>query len=128
MTNSPPSDCPFCSVPADRVRETSVYGFTVDDAFPVSLGHSLVIVNRHVESFFELTKVEMACLVDLLHAVKQRLDKTLMPSGYNVGVNVGPLAGQTVMHVHIHLIPRYAGDAPDPSGGVRNIIPGKGRY
>jgi len=92
------------------------------------LGHSLIIVNRYVENFCELTQEEMACLMNLLRTVKQRLDKSVMPTGYNVGVNVGAVAGQTVMHVHIHLIPRYPDDAPDPSGGVRNIIPGRGRY
>jgi diadenosine tetraphosphate (Ap4A) HIT family hydrolase len=128
MSNLPPSDCPFCSIPADRLRETSAKGFVVDDAYPVSLGHSLVIAKRHVENFFELTNEEIACLVNLLHAVRERLDKSLMPAGYNIGVNLGMAAGQTVMHVHIHLIPRYPGDVPNPRGGVRNLMPGKGGY
>jgi diadenosine tetraphosphate (Ap4A) HIT family hydrolase len=115
-------------MPAERIREKDAHGFVVDDAFPVSPGHSLVIVNRHVESFFELTEEEVRSLMHLLQTVRRRLDKSLIPAGYNIGVNVGPAAGQTVKHVHIHLIPRYPGDTPNPIGGVRNIIPGKGAY
>jgi diadenosine tetraphosphate (Ap4A) HIT family hydrolase len=115
-------------MPADRIREKGAHGFVVDDAFPVSPGHSLVIVKRHVENFFELSEGEVACLMNLLHAARRRLDKSLMPAGYNIGVNVGPTAGQTVMHVHIHLIPRYPGDVEEPFGGVRNVIPNCGLY
>lgn len=115
-------------MPADRIRERGAHGFVVEDAFPVSPGHSLVIANRHVENFFELTEEELACLMKLLDAARRRLDESLKPAGYNIGVNIGPAAGQTVMHVHIHLIPRYPGDSPNPIGGVRNILPGKGAY
>jgi diadenosine tetraphosphate (Ap4A) HIT family hydrolase len=115
-------------MPAERIRERSTHGFVVDDAFPVSPGHALVIVNRHVSNFFELTEEEAACLMNLLHAVRERIDKSLMPAGYNIGINIGPAAGQTIMHVHIHLIPRYPGDSPNSIGGVRNILPGKGVY
>jgi diadenosine tetraphosphate (Ap4A) HIT family hydrolase len=115
-------------MPAERIREKGAHGFVVDDAFPVSPGHSLVIVDRHISNFFELTEEEVACLMSLLHTVKRRLDKSLMPAGYNIGANVGAAAGQTVEHVHFHLIPRYAGDIQNPIGGVRNILPGKGVY
>jgi diadenosine tetraphosphate (Ap4A) HIT family hydrolase len=100
----------------------------VADAFPVSAGHTLVIPRRHVTSFFELTEGEVVAVYELLRRVKVRLDGELKPGGYNVGVNVGAVSGQTVGHVHVHLIPRYPGDVPDPVGGVRNVIPGKGRY
>lgn len=115
-------------MPAHRIRETDVHGFAVDDAFPVSPGHSLIIVNRHVESFFDLTEDEVPCLMNLLQAVRRRLDKSHMPVGYNIGVNNGTAAGQTIMHVHIHLIPRYAGDVQEPFGGVRNVLPNSGPY
>lgn len=115
-------------MPADRIREKSAHGFVVDDAFPVSPGHSLVIANRHVENFFDLSEEEVGSFVKLLHVVRQRLDKILMPAGYNIGVNIGAAAGQTVMHVHIHLIPRYSGDVEEPFGGVRNVIPNCGLY
>jgi diadenosine tetraphosphate (Ap4A) HIT family hydrolase len=115
-------------MPQERIREACESGFVVDDAYPVSRGHTLVISLRHVPSFFDLKPDEMTALLALLHRAKRRLDGALNPDGYNVGVNVGQSAGQTVMHTHIHLIPRYAGDNPDPTGGVRNVIPGKGNY
>jgi diadenosine tetraphosphate (Ap4A) HIT family hydrolase len=98
------------------------------DGYPVSPGHTLVVPVRHVSDFFELTTAEVASVAELVSAMKERLDRGYAPDGYNVGVNVGTAAGQTVFHVHIHLIPRYAHDVPDPVGGVRNVIPGCGRY
>ena len=128
MSDSGSSDCPFCSMPSDRLLEQCEHAFVIDDAFPVSLGHTLIISKRHTPSVFDLTGDELASLLRLLDSSKQRLDQSLKPDGYNIGVNVGGAAGQTVSHVHVHLIPRYSGDVPDPTGGVRNIIPGKGRY
>jgi diadenosine tetraphosphate (Ap4A) HIT family hydrolase len=128
MEDSLPNDCPFCSMPAERIREVGSHGFVVDDAFPVTPGHTLVISRRHTSSVFDLTLEEMTSLLTLLDSAKKRLDRSLKPNGYNVGVNVGEAAGQTVWHVHLHLIPRYFGDTPDPSGGVRHVIPSKGRY
>jgi diadenosine tetraphosphate (Ap4A) HIT family hydrolase len=128
MSASRPSDCPFCYVGAERIVEANPAALAVADAFPVAAGHTLIIPRRHVTSFFELTGEEVAAIHELLCRVKDHLDKRRKPGGYNVGVNVGAVAGQTVAHVHIHLIPRYAGDVPDPVGGVRDIIPGKGRY
>ena len=87
-----------------------------------------MITRRHVASPFELTAQEIAEIVQLAPSARDRLDRTLRPSGYNVGINVGKDAGQTVMHVHVHLIPRYPGDTADPTGGVRNVIPGQGQY
>jgi diadenosine tetraphosphate (Ap4A) HIT family hydrolase len=115
-------------MPLERIREACKYAFVVDDAFPVSPGHTLVVLRRHTADFFDLTREETASLLQLLWRARIRLDSSLKPSGYNIGVNVGQAAGQTVMHVHVHLIPRYVGDTPNPIGGVRNVIPGKGGY
>jgi diadenosine tetraphosphate (Ap4A) HIT family hydrolase len=128
MSASAPTDCPFCHLPEERIIERNAHAFVVDDAFPVSPGHSLVILRRHAASFFDLTAEELAAMHDLLCRLEHRLGSTLRPHGYNIGVNVGEAAGQTVMHLHVHLIPRFAGDVVDPRGGVRNVIPGMGPY
>jgi diadenosine tetraphosphate (Ap4A) HIT family hydrolase len=128
MNASNPGDCPFCQVPEARVIESNSHALAIADAFPVSPGHTLIIPRRHVASFFELTGAEVLAIHELLGDLRLRLDDSLHPPGYNVGINVGTAAGQTVMHAHVHLIPRYRGDVPDPVGGVRNIIQGKGRY
>jgi diadenosine tetraphosphate (Ap4A) HIT family hydrolase len=128
MNESRPSDCPFCRLPAERILESNAYALAVADAFPVTPGHTLIIPRRHATSFFELTTDEVLAVHELLCQGKNRLDRTSNPDGYNIGVNVGVTAGQTVMHVHVHLIPRYQGDVDDPRGGVRNVIPGCGRY
>ncbi len=128
MNDCRPNDCPFCCLPADRILDSTPEALAVADAFPVSAGHTLVISRRHVASFFELTEDEVAAVHLLIRRMKDRLDESLKPGGYNIGINVGTVAGQTVAHVHVHLIPRFAGDVPDPVGGVRNIFPGRGRY
>ncbi len=128
MSDLRPSDCPFCWLPAERILETNARALAVPDAFPVSAGHSLVIPRRHVVTFFDLTKEEVSAVHELLCWLKDRLDDNLKPEGYNIGINVGAASGQTISHVHVHLIPRYAGDVMEPVGGVRNIIPSKGRY
>jgi diadenosine tetraphosphate (Ap4A) HIT family hydrolase len=121
-------DCPFCQLPAQRVLDSNAHALAVADAFPVSPGHTLIISRRHVADFFELTEGEEAAVHELLCRMKDRLASTLKPDGWNIGVNVGTVAGQTVLHVHVHLIPRYPGDVADPVGGVRNVIPGRGHY
>jgi diadenosine tetraphosphate (Ap4A) HIT family hydrolase len=128
MSDFKPIDCPFCRLPAERVLETNAQALAVADAFPVSAGHTLVIPRRHATSIFELTEDEVVAVYEILGRMKDRLDESLKPGGYNIGINVGAASGQTVAHVHVHLIPRYAGDVVDPVGGVRNIIPGRGRY
>jgi diadenosine tetraphosphate (Ap4A) HIT family hydrolase len=128
MSEFKPNDCPFCWLSADRILASSDLALAVADAFPISGGHTLIIPRRHVKSFFELTEDEVVAVHQLLRRMKDRLDETLKPGGYNLGVNVGAVAGQTVAHVHVHLIPRYAGDVANPVGGVRNIIPGCGHY
>jgi len=98
------------------------------DAFPVSPGHTLIIGRRHAPDFFELSAAEVGAIIELLARMRQRLVTQRATSAFNVGINVGSSAGQTVMHAHVHLIPRYLGDTLDHTGGVRNVIPGKGNY
>jgi diadenosine tetraphosphate (Ap4A) HIT family hydrolase len=123
-----PLRCPFCTIPPDRVLFESDTALAIRDAFPVSPGHTLVIPKRHVASLFDCTEAEQSALLKLLNLVRMDVDREFQPAGYNVGVNDGVAAGQTVMHLHMHLIPRYAGDAPDPRGGVRWVLPEKAAY
>jgi diadenosine tetraphosphate (Ap4A) HIT family hydrolase len=120
--------CPFCSLPASRVLGQNEYAVWIRDGFPVSPGHSLVIPKRHVRSFFETSSEEKRALFDLLDAAKAAAQDELHPDGYNIGINDGASAGQTVPHLHVHLIPRFDGDLPDPRGGVRWVIPHKADY
>ena len=120
--------CPFCSLPAERVVAQGSHTVTIRDAYPASPGHTLVIARRHVESFFDATADEQAGILAAVAEARLALDAELHPDGYNVGVNVGVAAGQTVMHVHVHVIPRFTGDTPNPRGGVRHCIPGRGNY
>lgn len=120
--------CPFCCVQSIDVIIENNFHQVIRDRFPVSLGHSLIIPKRHVASLFELTMEEFNALHELLHITKNQLDKQYQPAGYNVGVNVGAAAGQTVFHLHVHVIPRYEGDTADPRGGIRWIFPEKADY
>jgi len=124
-----PPPCPLCQRLAlpDLLAENEL-AVAVKDAFPVNPGHALIVPRRHVEGFFELTADEQAALWRLLPLVKERLDARHAPAGYTVGVNVGAAAGQTVGHVHVHLIPRYAGDVEDPRGGVRWVVPARAAW
>jgi diadenosine tetraphosphate (Ap4A) HIT family hydrolase len=98
------------------------------DKYPVTPGHLLLITRRHVSGFFEASAMERSALFDLLVAGKALLDEQFQPDGYNIGVNAGATAGQTIMHLHVHLIPRYRGDVADPRGGVRGVIPTRQHY
>ncbi len=122
------TDCPFCTLPTDRIISESDYTLTIRDDFPVSEGHTLIIPKRHVQSFFELKAIEKAAVLQALDEAKEFLDNEYSPDGYNIGINDGEAAGQTVMHLHVHLIPRYKGDMKDPRGGVRWIFPEKAKY
>jgi diadenosine tetraphosphate (Ap4A) HIT family hydrolase len=102
--------------------------YSARDSYPVSPGHTVVIPKRHVASFFDLTPGEVNACMELITEQRKLLDEEFNPDGYNVGVNIGPAAGQSVLHVHIHIIPRYKGDVENPQGGVRHVIPGKGHY
>jgi diadenosine tetraphosphate (Ap4A) HIT family hydrolase len=128
MTASTANDCPFCRVPEERIIECNPHAFALADGFPVSPGHTLIVARRHVADFFELADAEMIAVIALLRSARDRLLAALRPDGFNIGANAGAAAGQTVFHVHVHLIPRFAGDVPYPEGGIRNLIPGKGRY
>lgn len=98
------------------------------DVYPVSPGHTLVVTRRHVATYFDASEAEQAALWQLVGQVKGALDRERGPDGYNVGFNAGIVAGQTVMHVHVHVIPRYRGDMDDPRGGVRGVIPARQKY
>jgi superfamily II DNA or RNA helicase/diadenosine tetraphosphate (Ap4A) HIT family hydrolase len=119
---------PFLSVPPAEWLASNALAFAIRDRFPVSPGHTLVIPRREVATYFDATPDEKAALWTLVEDVKARLDLELRPDGYNVGFNAGEASGQTVMHVHLHVIPRFRGDVADPRGGVRHVIPGRGNY
>jgi diadenosine tetraphosphate (Ap4A) HIT family hydrolase len=122
------SKCVFCQLPRERIVDENEHAVLILDGFPVSPGHSLIVPKRHVGSFFELSAPERQALLGLLDIAHSRLRDSHKPDGFNVGINDGAAAGQTVSHLHIHLIPRYAGDQPDPRGGVRWVIPEKADY
>jgi diadenosine tetraphosphate (Ap4A) HIT family hydrolase len=120
--------CPFCCLPEGRVLFRNGAAVAFRDAYPLTPGHMLVIPVRHVSSFFETTPSERLAMLGVLDAAKQELEVRFSPAGYNIGINDGAAAGQTVGHLHVHLIPRYLGDQSDPRGGVRRIIPDKADY
>ena len=120
--------CPFCTLPLERIIDSNDLALVIRDGYPVSPGHALVIPKRHIGSWFEITQAEQQALLDLLTKAKAILETEFKPDGYNIGINDGPNAGQTVPHLHMHLIPRYKGDQEDPRGGVRWIIPEKAKY
>lgn len=124
----PEKPCVFCHLPPQRIEFANAKGMVIRDAFPISQGHTLIIPRRHVGSFFDIDAEERDALLRLLDEAKRRLDKEFKPDGFNIGINDGAAAGQTIAHLHIHLIPRYAGDREDPRGGVRWINPGKAKY
>lgn len=126
--NEAPKPCPFCALPHHRIIGENKFSVLIRDGFPVSTGHSLVIPKRHVRSFFELTTEERTAMFSLLDEARSAAAQEFEPDGFNIGINDGPAAGQTVPHLHIHLIPRYEGDLPDPRGGVRWVIPSKADY
>jgi diadenosine tetraphosphate (Ap4A) HIT family hydrolase len=121
--------CPFCE--KIKQHETLVkneFAAAFFDATPLSPGHTLVVPRRHESDFFLLTEAEESALWRIVRTVHGQLETQYAPHGYNVGVNIGRAGGQTVEHVHVHLIPRYHGDVDDPRGGIRWIIPAKARY
>ena len=123
------SGCPFCEMPGDRLVSENELAYAIRDAFPVTPLHTLLIPKRHVQGYFELDSAELEACRQLLHREKaaiEREDGSIQ--GFNVGVNDGEAAGQTIFHCHIHLIPRRKHDVEDPRGGVRNVIPGKAAY
>jgi diadenosine tetraphosphate (Ap4A) HIT family hydrolase len=123
----PNDPCLFCKDPRG-VSIQHELAYSARDSYPVSPGHTLVIPRRHVASFFDLTPEEITACMHLIQEEKKHLDEAFKPDGYNIGVNVGPAAGQSVFHVHIHIIPRYTGDVEKPQGGVRHVLPQKAYY
>ncbi|EAY24705.1 HIT family protein [Microscilla marina] len=121
------NNCPFCQANLSTIKSQQNV-FAIYDKYPVSPGHTLIIPNRHVANFFELTKEEMNDCWALAKEMKQILAEEYQPDGFNIGINVGEAAGQTIFHVHIHLIPRYKDDVENPAGGVRYVIPEKANY
>lgn len=119
-------NCIFCGDPS-MVIENDL-AFAHYDSYPVNPGHCLIIPRRHVAEYFEATTEEKAAIWALVDKMKTILDEEHKPDGYNVGVNIGKAAGQSVPHIHIHMIPRYKGDMEDPRGGVRGVIPHKQKY
>jgi diadenosine tetraphosphate (Ap4A) HIT family hydrolase len=129
MKSSPNSDCPFClRLREGRIETDDFLSALFADDHPLTPGHRLVVPKRHVADYFALTEDERWSLWEMVEEAKRRLDGEHHPGGYNLGVNVGAVGGQTVPHVHIPVIPRYQGDREDPRGGVRWIIPEKARY
>jgi diadenosine tetraphosphate (Ap4A) HIT family hydrolase len=125
----PPLDCVFC----ERLRGKDFVvandlAMAFLDAFPLSDGHCLVVPRRHEADFLALTQEELAAVWGLVPAVRRYIEAKNVPAGYNIGINVGEAAGQTVGHAHLHVIPRHQGDVPDPRGGIRWVIPAKAAY
>jgi diadenosine tetraphosphate (Ap4A) HIT family hydrolase len=119
--------CPFCNVETEKILETEM-SFAIYDGFPVNEGHALIISKRHTANYFDLSLGEQKDCIELLNRVKGIVQEKYNPTGFNVGININEAAGQTVPHVHIHLIPRYEGDVEEPRGGVRGVIPGRKSY
>ncbi len=125
---TPENPCPFCSIAPEQIILELPLALAKRDGHPLTKGHTLIIPRRHVASFFHCTVEERQAMLELLDEAKAILDKAHAPDGYNIGLNNGAAAGQTVMHVHMHLIPRYKNDTADPRGGVRWIFPEKAQY
>ncbi len=120
--------CPFCNTEAFVIVVENPIGIAFPDAFPLAEGHTLVIPRQHVSSVFDLSEADQTQLWQLVAQTRVKLSEQLNPAGFNIGINDGKAAGQTVPHAHIHIIPRYHGDVADPRGGVRWIIPEKAEY
>ena len=127
VKRDPNNPCLFCK-DAKGVSLDHELAYSARDTYAVSPGHTLVIPRRHVASFFDLTPEEVQACMDLISEEKKLLDAEFQPDGYNIGVNIGPAAGQSIFHVHIHIIPRYEGDVENPQGGVRHVIPRNAHY
>jgi len=125
MSDSP---CPFCDLPADRMILQNPVVYAMWDGYPVSPGHVLVVTRRHVAGWAETTAAERDALWRAVELARAEIEKHHSPDGYNVGINDGAAAGQTIFHLHLHVIPRYEGDVEDPRGGIRHVIAAKADY
>lgn len=122
-------DCPFCNPDSNReLIVESATAYAIYDKFPVNDGHALIISKKHCSDYFDLTFKEQAACIFMLNKVRKVVSAKFNPDGFNIGINIGEKAGQTVNHVHIHLIPRFNGDVEEPRGGVRGVIPNKQKY
>ena len=123
-------ECVFCKqvIQNEKTIFENEFAIAYFDKFPVSKGHMLIITKRHAATFFDITDDEQIAIIELLNKCKKYIDDKYNPDGYNVGLNCGEAAGQSVMHIHVHLIPRYKGDVENPRGGVRGVIPSKKNY
>ena len=125
----PNNPCLFCNIKKNDIIFDNNYAYASFDSYPVSKFHSLIFPKRHIENFFELNDNELLACNDLINKIKNKVqadDKTI--KGFNIGSNLGKVAGQSIMHCHIHLIPRREGDVDNPQGGVRAVIPAKQHY
>ena len=121
--------CLFCEMTEDRIIDRNDLAYAIRDGFPVTPLHTLIIPKRHAVDYFDLTKEELLACDELLNKIKQDIQaEDASVDGFNIGMNAGLSAGQTVFHCHTHLIPRRTGDVENPRGGVRHTIPGKGFY
>jgi len=123
-----PMTCPFCNPVVDEIVAKNDLCYARRDRYPVSEGHLLVIPFRHIPGFFSMTAEERQAVLALIDSCKDVIEMEFSPAGYNIGFNVGEAAGQTVMHCHCHVIPRYVGDVQEPRGGIRGVVPGKRGY
>ena len=125
----PNNPCLFCNINSKDLMFDNEFAFASFDSYPVSKYHSLIVPKRHILDYFELTNDELLACNDLIKKIKKKIqneDKTV--DGFNIGTNSGVVAGQSIMHCHIHLIPRRKGDVNNPQGGVRGVIPSKQHY
>ena len=118
----------FKEIPEQKYLCSGKYFFIIPDKYPVSKGHLLIISHRNCKDFFELNHAEQQQLPSVINDAKKLIEQSNSPDGYNIGMNCGKAAGQTVFHFHCHVIPRYVGDVENPRGGIRNVIPDKGDY
>ncbi len=123
----PNNPCLFCNGAKGTTLQNEL-AYSGRDSYAVSPGHTVVIPKRHVAEFFDLTPAEVAACMDLINEEKKLIDEKFSPDGYNIGVNIGSAAGQSILHAHIHIIPRYKGDVENPQGGVRHVLPNKAHY
>jgi len=122
-------DCLFCNIPPVRIILENELAYAVRDGYPVTAMHSLIIPKRHIQDYFDLTTEELIACDQLIRSLKDEISNSdNSVNGFNIGMNSGETAGQTIFHCHIHLIPRRTGDVDNPRGGVRNVIPGMGNY
>ena len=123
------SECLFCSITQERIVLENDLAYAVRDGFPVTKMHSIIIPKRHIKDYFDLNKDELLACDHLIRSLKEEINNSdSSVNGFNIGMNAGESAGQTIFHCHIHLIPRRTGDVDNPRGGVRHTIPGKGDY